>query len=392
MDIYDYVRICTYINIHINIYIFIYMFIHIHIKADNLHVLLFTCLYICMYIYIFIYIYVYQTLSIHKEFANIAMDNFPKSYIGSVNINNKNQSKKQMKLKYELKGVYKLAIVDSGIYMRKNRSYILSELINIKNNLSVNPDFFYSGFNKILCCLAYSKNEILNYFIHTDQYEDIHKDYRNFYVVENYYGYNIMNLLSMIFQLISYIEKHYDQDDINISEYYNIDDYIHYKQYDSVYNKNKNIRGLYIDSFDNENDTFDMLCAKCSDDDPLLAPSLNKLKNSFNKFIYYSKFNDNDSDSHNNQKIDNSDDQNNNDVDTNDLFTSILEFKQTWEVIIMFVSSSNYNNGNNNTTNIHDPDVRNPNRREGTYTYMHICMYMYIHVCIHIYVCMYICI
>ena len=132
----------------------------------------------------------------------------PKKFIGSTNLS-KNDNKTTEKLKTVLKEVAKGSILKTGLNMRKNRAYIYSELFLIKKSIDCTPGLLGPKFPKILSCLSFAKNEILMYFNHYDQVENLRKDTKKHYHIETYLDTNILKLLSLVLEVIKFIEKYF---------------------------------------------------------------------------------------------------------------------------------------------------------------------------------------
>ena len=131
----------------------------------------------------------------------------PKKFIGTTNLS-QNENKTTEKLKTVLKEVAKSSILKTGLNMRKNRGYIYSELFLINKLIGNSPGLLGSKFPKILCCLSYAKNEILMYFNHNDQIENLRKDTKKHYNNETYKDTNILKLLSLVLEVTKFIEKY----------------------------------------------------------------------------------------------------------------------------------------------------------------------------------------
>ena len=131
----------------------------------------------------------------------------PKKHVGSINLS-KNGRKTTEKLKTILKAVAKSSVLKTGLNMRKNRAYIYSELFLIKKSLEITPGLLGPKFLKIIACLSYAKNEILMYYNHMNQLEYLRKDIKKHYHMKTYVDTNVMKLLTIVIDLIHFIEKY----------------------------------------------------------------------------------------------------------------------------------------------------------------------------------------
>ena len=161
----------------------------------------------------------------------MALTFLPKRRIGTENFtSNKNETIE--KLKSALKEIAKAAIIKTGLIMRKNRSYIYTELSIMKRTLDLTPGLLGPKFPQIISALSFAKNEIINYFSHLNQSENIKPDLKKFYYPEHYVDYEVVNLLSLVFEMVQFIEKFYTVIVEYNTEYLSFNDYQILLQYE----------------------------------------------------------------------------------------------------------------------------------------------------------------
>ena len=132
----------------------------------------------------------------------------PKKFVGVANYTN-NEKTKLEKLKTVLKECAKKSILNSGLNMRKNRSFIYSELFIIKKKIILNPLLLGPKFPKILSAVNYGKNEIFLFFAHCNQEENLRKDVKKHFHIENYEDTEVIKLISIIIEIINIIEEYF---------------------------------------------------------------------------------------------------------------------------------------------------------------------------------------
>lgn len=112
------------------------------------------------------------------------------------------------KLKNKLRDIAKVANKDVALRLRTRRSFITSELSNLRNILLISPGLIGPKYPMVLAACAYAKFECINYFLHIDKADMIRRDCRRLYVPEKFVSPSITTLLYELVEMAKLIRKY----------------------------------------------------------------------------------------------------------------------------------------------------------------------------------------
>lgn len=144
----------------------------------------------------------FQSLSVHDEFEKL-LTVFPSRQ-------DKETYKKPhgYKLKNKLRDIAKIANKDVAVRLKTRRSFITSELSNLRKILLISPGLIGPKYPLILAACAFAKFECINYFLHIDKADMIRRDCRRLYVPEKFVSPSITTLLWELAEMAKLVRKY----------------------------------------------------------------------------------------------------------------------------------------------------------------------------------------